>query len=87
MIGARAPDSISASFCISAEPGEVSISANGGASVTATRSVSISSGMATTTGPGRPLAAVWKARDTISGTRAGSSISVVHLVIEPNTAR
>ena len=47
------------------------------------RSISMSSGRPTTTGPGRPLAAVWKARDTISGTRAGSSISVAHLVIEP----
>ena len=60
---------------------------NGGASSTATRSVNMSSGRLTTTGPGRPLAAVWNARDTISGTRAGSSISVAHLVIEPNTAR
>ncbi len=87
MIGERAADSICANFSISAGPGEVSISANGGASDTAMRSVSMSSGMATTTGPGRPLAAVWNARETISGTRAGSSISVVHLVIEPNTAR
>src|SRR5262249_18830488 len=52
-----------------------------------TRSVSMSSGSATTTGPGRPPVAVWKARDTISGMRAASSISVAHLVSEPNTAR
>ena len=76
-----------ANFAISAAPGEVSIGVKGGASSTATRSVSMSSGKLTTTGPGRPLAAVWNARDTISGTRAGSSISVAHLVIEPNTAR
>ena len=44
-------------------------------------------GQADTTGPGRPFVAVWKARETSSGTRAGSSISVAHLVIEPNTAR
>jgi len=47
----------------------------------------MSSGSAITTGPGRPLVAMWKARDTISGTRAGSSISVAHLVMVPNTAR
>jgi hypothetical protein len=58
MIGARAPESICANFAISVSPGEVSISANGGASGTATRSTSMSSGMPTTTGPGRPLAAV-----------------------------
>ena len=52
-----------------------------------TRSRSISSGSAITTGPGRPLHAVWKARATISGMRDGSSISVAHFAIEPNTAR
>ena len=52
-----------------------------------TRSISMSSGTAITTGPGRPLQAVWKARETSSGMRAGSSISVAHLAIEPNTAR
>ena len=50
--------SISANFAISAGPGAVSTSSKGGASATATRSISMSSGMATTTGPGRPLAAV-----------------------------
>ena len=44
-------------------------------------------GQAMTTGPGRPFVAVWKARETISGMRAGSSISVAHFAIEPNTAR
>ena len=58
MIGARAPPSICASFAISVWPGEVSTGANGGASGTATRSTSMSSGIATTTGPGRPFAAV-----------------------------
>ncbi len=78
------------SFCsraISERPGQVSIGSAAGTSATATRSVSMSSGSAITTGPGRPLVAVWNARETISGIRAGSSISVVHLVIEPNTAR
>ena len=51
------------------------------------RSISMSSGTAITTGPGRPLQAVWKAREISSGMRAGSSISVAHLAIEPNTAR
>ena len=57
-IGARAEPSMSANFAISAGPSDVSISAKGGASATATRSTSMSSGMATTTGPGRPFAAV-----------------------------
>src|SRR6516225_3747342 len=57
-IGARAPINSSANFCISGAPGDVSIAVKGGASSTAMRSTSISSGMATTTGPGRPLAAV-----------------------------
>ena len=77
----------SASSAISAAPGEVSIGRAAGASATATRSTSMSSGSAITTGPGRPLVATWKARDTTSGTRAGSSISVAHLVMVPNTAR
>ena len=33
------------------------------------------------------MQAVWKARETISGMRAGSSISVAHLAMPPNTAR
>ena len=77
----------SASSAISAAPGEVSIGRAGATSATATRSTSMSSGSAITTGPGRPLVAMWKARETISGTRAGSSISVAHLVMVPNTAR
>ena len=36
----------------------------------------MSSGSASTTGPGRPEVAVWKARATSSGSRAGSSTSV-----------
>ena len=47
-----------ASCAISAAPGEVSTGAKAGASSTPTRSVSMSSGRLTTTGPGRPFAAV-----------------------------
>ena len=42
---------------MSAWPGQISTGSNGGASGTATRSVSMSSGSAITTGPGRPLVA------------------------------
>ena len=45
-------------FAMSARPGQVSTGSKAGASGTATRSTSMSSGSATTTGPGRPLQAV-----------------------------
>ena len=57
-IGARAAPRSCANFAISAGPGEVSIGVNAGASEAAMRSISMSSGKATTTGPGRPFAAV-----------------------------
>ena len=72
---------------MSVRPGQVSTGSKVAASGTATRSTSMSSGSAITTGPGRPLQAVWKACETSSGMRAGSSISVTHLAMEPNTAR
>ena len=81
------PTAASAAALMSVRPGQVSTGSKAGASGTATRSVSMSSGSAITTGPGRPLQAVWKARETISGMRAGSSISVAHFAIVPNTAR
>jgi len=43
---------------MSLAPGQVSTGSNAGASGTAMRSTSISSGSAMTTGPGRPLVAV-----------------------------
>ena len=49
------------SFCsrdMSVRPGQVSTGSKAGASGTTTRSVSMSSGSAITTGPGRPLVAV-----------------------------
>ncbi len=46
----------------------------------------MSRGRPSTTGPGRPAAAVWKARETYSAMRAPCSIWAVHLVMEPNTA-
>ena len=52
-----------------------------------TRSVSMSSGSASTTGPGRPATARWKAWLTSSGMRAASSISPTHLAIGPNMRR
>ena len=72
---------------MSAGPGEVSTGSQAGASAATTRSTSMSSGSAITTGPGRPLVATWNAREISSGTRAASSISVTHLAIEPKTAR
>ncbi len=45
------------------------------------------SGRATTTGPGRPVRAVAKARATSSGMRSAASISTVHLARVPKTAR
>ena len=72
---------------MSVRPGQVSTGSKAVASGTTMRSRSMSSGSAITTGPGRPLQAMWKARDTISGMRAASSISVAHFAMLPNTAR
>ena len=60
--------------------------AKGRASATVAAWVSMSSGKAITTGPGRPEQATWKARETSSGSRAGSSISTTHLAMVPKTA-
>jgi len=51
-----------------------------------THSLSMPSGSAITTDPGHPLVTVKNARETSPRMRAGSSISVTHLAIEPNTA-
>ena len=59
----------------------------GAASGTSTSDASMSSGSATTTGPGRPDVATAKARAMSSGTRSARSICVTHLAIEPKTAR
>ena len=78
------------SFCKSAIwvwPGHVGTGSTRAASLTLARSTSMSSGRAITTGPGRPCKATWKARETISGMRATSSISTTHLAKEPKTAR
>ena len=50
-------------------------------------SVSMSSGRASTTGPGRPEVAAWKAWLTYSGTRLGSSICATHFATCPNMRR
>ena len=71
---------------MSASPGHVSTASTRGASGTVASAVSMSSGSATTTGPGRPCIATRKARATSSGTRAGSSISTAHLASVPKTA-
>ena len=47
----------------------------------------MSSGSASTTGPGRPLVAVEKARTISSGTRSALSICATHLAIGPNMRR
>ncbi len=67
--------------------GAASSAAKGRASGTSTCWVSMSSGSATTTGPGRPEHATRKARATSSGRRAGSSTSTAHFASVPNTAR
>ena len=59
--------------------------AYGDASATSARSTSMSSGTASTTGPGRPDVAVRKARATSSGSRSASSTCATHFVSEPNT--
>ncbi len=61
--------------------------APGFASATSDSSTSMSSGSASTTGPGRPEVATWKARETSSGIRPGSSICSTHFAIGPNMWR
>jgi hypothetical protein len=56
--GFFASASSSPSFVISSSPGEVSTGSNAGAVATVTRSLNMSFGNASTTGPGRPLLAV-----------------------------
>ena len=58
MIGSSAAHNSFCSRVMSVRPGQVSIGSNASASATDTRSVSMSSGSAITTGPGRPSAAV-----------------------------
>ena len=85
--GRSAPSSSSVRRAIAASPGGVAASGRcGAASGTSTTSVSMSSGSARTTGPGRPDVATAKARATSSGTRAASSICATHFAIDPNTA-
>ena len=47
----------------------------------------MSSGSASTTGPGRPAIAVWKAWLTYSGMRSTRSICATHLAIWPYMRR
>ena len=56
-------------------PARLAAGSTRGASATAAVSVSMSSGSAITTGPGRPCMATRKARATSSGMRSGRSIS------------
>jgi hypothetical protein len=58
MIGRSAAHSSFCSRLMSVAPGQVSTGSKAGASGTAIRSTSMSSGSAMTTGPGRPLVAV-----------------------------
>ena len=85
--GRFAAASISPSRAMSAGSGAAWAGSTRGASGTSAVSISMSSGRAMTTGPGRPCIATRKARDTISGTRSGVSISVAHLHMVPKTAR
>jgi len=77
------------SFCNSAicvRPGHVGAGSTRTLSTASAVSTSMSSGSEITTGPGRPCIATWKARETISGMRAGSSISATHFAVEPKKA-
>ncbi|CFE04113.1 Uncharacterised protein [Bordetella pertussis] len=56
-------------------------------SATRARPHSVSSGSASTTGPGRPLVATAKARAMNSGIRSVRSICATHLAIWPNMRR
>ncbi len=47
----------------------------------------MSSGSASSTGPGRPAVAVWKAWLTYSGMRSARSICATHLVSGPYMRR
>ena len=85
-IGRSAAHSRFCSRAMSARPGHVSTASTRGASAASATPVSMSSGSATTTGPGRPCMATRNARATSSGTRAGSSISTAHLASVPKTA-
>ena len=86
-IGRSAAHSIFCNSAICVRPGQIGAGSTRGASATAAISVSMSSGSAITTGPGRPCIAVWNARWTISGTCAAVSICVASLAVEANRAR
>lgn len=84
--GALALASIALTCSISAGAGQLTAGSMRMASATAAVSVSMFSGSAITTGPGRPCMATRKARATSSGMRSGRSISTAHFAMEPNTA-
>jgi hypothetical protein len=86
-IGRSAGHSVFCSSAICVSPGQIGTATAFGASATAAVSMSMSSGSAITTGPGRPCMATWKARWTISGICAALRISVAHLATEPKKAR
>jgi hypothetical protein len=85
--GRFARPSSSATRFISTSPGYVSTGVYGIAAGASALLVSMSSGKEMTTGPGRPDVAIAKARVTISGMRAASSISVAHFAMGPKKAR
>ena len=71
--------------------GAASAGSTRGSTGAAVRLASMSSGSASTTGPGRPCIATWKARATYSGRRSASWISPTHFakpsVPGPNICR
>ena len=72
---------------MSSAPGLGCTTWNAGASGASLEAASMSSGSASTTGPGRPAQAVVNARATSSGIRSTRSICATHLLKGPNIRR
>ena len=83
--GAFAAASISPTFATSAGAAEGGV--QGFRSATRASSERVSSGRASTTGPGRPDMATAQARPMNSGMRSALSIWATHLAIGPNIWR
>jgi len=84
--GWRAACSACAICASAASEGGTACNAHAAKAMVCVVSTSMSSGSDTTTGPGRPETAVWKARATISAMREASVTSTTHLARPPNMA-
>ena len=85
--GALAAASISPTFATSAAAGAATGGVQGFRSATRACSERVSSGRASTTGPGRPDMATAQARPMNSGIRSALSIWATHLAMGPNIWR